>query len=144
MGLLDFLKDVGNDIFGGNDEAEEITKMLNQDLSGKITDLKVEFDSGVVTLHGNCDSQATKEKAVLLAGNLKGVEKVNDDNLTAPPAQEETEYYTVKSGDSLSKIAKHYYGDYKRYPVIFEANREVIKDPDLIFPGQVLRIPKSI
>ena len=45
-------------------------------------------------------------------------------------------------GDSLSKIAKEYYGNAMKYPEIFEANREVIKDPNLIYPGQKLRIPK--
>jgi nucleoid-associated protein YgaU len=142
MGFLDFMKDVGSSIFGGDDEAEEITTLLNKDLAGKIQNLTVAFDDGTVTLSGSCDSMATKEKAVLLAGNIKGVAKVVDDNLTAPPAVEPTEYYEVKRGDSLSKIAKHYYGDYKKYPAIFEANREVIKNADLIYPGQKLRIPK--
>ena len=143
MGMLGFLKDEGASLFGsGKDEAEEITKLLTENLSGKITDLDVQFDDGLVTLSGSCDSHATKEKAVLLAGNIKGVEKVNDEALTAPEPEEETEFYTVKSGDSLSKIAKKYYGNAMKYPTIFEANREVIKDPDLIYPGQVLRIPK--
>jgi nucleoid-associated protein YgaU len=143
MGMFDFLKDVGASLFGGGkDEAEEITKLLTTDLGNRIEDLKVEFDDGVVTLSGSCDSHATKEKAVLLAGNVKGVEKVEDEALTAPKPEEVTEFYTIKSGDSLSKIAKRYYGNAMKYPVIFEANREVIKDPDLIYPGQVLRIPK--
>ncbi len=143
MGMFGFLKDVGASLFGGGkNEAEEIEKLLKTDLGTKITDLKVEFDDGIVTLSGNCDSHATKEKAVLLAGNIKGVEKVNDESFTAPEPEEETEFYTVKSGDSLSKIAKNYYGNAMKYPVIFEANREVIKDANLIYPGQVLRIPK--
>jgi len=143
MGMFDFLKNVGASIFGGGkNEAEEIEKLLTTDLGDRIEDLKVEFDDGIVTLSGSCDSHATKEKAVLLSGNIKGVESVNDENLTAPEPEEETEFYTVKSGDSLSKIAKRYYGNAMKYPEIFEANREVIKDPNLIYPGQVLRIPK--
>jgi len=143
MGMFDFLKDIGANIFGkGKSEAEAIEKLLKADLGDKITDLKVEFKDSVVTLSGKCDSYATKEKAVLLAGNVKGVAKVYDSGLIAPAAVEETEFYTVKKGDSLSKIAKFYYGNAMKYPVIFEANREVIKDPDLIYPGQVLRIPK--
>jgi LysM repeat protein len=51
--------------------------------------------------------------------------------------------YTVKSGDSLSKIAKHFYGDAGAYPKIFDANKDILKNPDLIHPGQVLKIPKS-
>lgn len=144
MGLIEFLKDVGKDLFGGGGkEAEQITKMLQTDLAGKITDLNVAFSKGAVTLTGKCDSQATKEKAILLAGNLKGVEKVNGDGLEAPvEKKEETEFYTIKRGDTLSLIAKRYYGNAMKYPVIFEANREVIKNPDLIYPGQVIRIPK--
>jgi nucleoid-associated protein YgaU len=49
--------------------------------------------------------------------------------------------YEVKSGDSLSKIAKRHYGDANAWNRIFEANRDVVKDPDKIFPGQKLRIP---
>lgn len=52
-----------------------------------------------------------------------------------------TKVYEVKSGDSLSKIAKREYGDAQKWPKIFEANRDSIKDPDLIHPGQVLKIP---
>lgn len=144
MGLFDFLKDVGSNIFGGGkDEAAEIQNLLTENLGDSISQLKVEFDDGQVKLGGQCDTQATKEKAILLAGNLKGVEKVDGDFLYAP-AEEESEFYTVKSGDSLSKIAKKYYGNAMKYPAIFEANKEVIKDPNLIYPGQRLRIPKSI
>lgn len=142
MGFIDFLKNVGNDIFGGDDEAEKITELINTELGDKVKDLKVEFDDGVATLSGSCDTQEAKEKAILLAGNLKGVEKVNDENLTAPPAVEPFEFYTIQRGDSLSKIAKSYYGDAMKYPVLFEANREIIKNPDLIYPGQVIRVPK--
>lgn len=144
MSLFSFMKDIGANIFGGGkDEAGEIEKLLNKDLAGKIRDLEVQFDDGQVALSGSCDSHATKEKAVLLAGNIKGVANIDADALTAPAPEEKTEFYTVKSGDSLSKIAKQYYADPMKYPVIFEANREVIKDPDLIYPGQQLRIPKS-
>lgn len=143
MGMFDFLKDVGASIFGaGKNEAKEVEKLLTTDLGDKIKDLKVTFKDGVVTLSGSCDSHATKEKAVLLAGNIKGVAKVDDSALTAPKPVDTTEFYTIVSGDTLSKIAKKYYGNANKYPVIFEANREVIKHPDKIYPGQVIRIPK--
>jgi nucleoid-associated protein YgaU len=61
---------------------------------------------------------------------------------TAPsPATGRT--YTVRKGDSLSKIAKREYGDAQQWHKIFEANRDTIKDPDLIYPGQVFRIPDA-
>ncbi|MCB1607001.1 MAG: LysM peptidoglycan-binding domain-containing protein [Xanthomonadales bacterium] len=50
--------------------------------------------------------------------------------------------YTVKRGDTLSKIAKEVYGSASKYPLIFEANKPMLKDPDKIYPGQVLRIPE--
>jgi nucleoid-associated protein YgaU len=142
MGLFSFIKNIGADLFKGGDEAEEVQEMLQKEFGDRISDLNVEFDDGAVTLAGKCDTCATREKAVLLAGNVKGIEKVNDENFTAPPAEEETEFYVIQKGDSLSKIAKQYYGDPMKYPIIFEANREVIKDADLIYPGQTVRIPK--
>jgi hypothetical protein len=77
----------------------------------------------------------------LLAGNIKGIEKVNDENFSSPPDEVPTEFYVIQKGDSLSKIAEQYYGDPMKYPIILEANREVIKDADLIYPGQTIRIP---
>lgn len=143
MGMFDFIATVGAKLFGkGKDEAEEIQKLLNKDLPGKIQNLQVGFADGTATLNGTCDSYATREKAVLLAGNIQGVNRVND-MLSSPPAVESTVFYTVKKGDSLSKIAKALMGDMNKWPKIFEANKEVIKNPDLIYPGQQLRIPKS-
>ena len=51
--------------------------------------------------------------------------------------------YTVKAGDTLSKIAKHMLGDANAYPAIFDANRDQLSDPDKIKPGQVLKIPQA-
>lgn len=52
-----------------------------------------------------------------------------------------TTVYVVKSGDSLSKIAKAHYGDANAWNRIFEANKDILKDPDKIYPGQKLKIP---
>jgi nucleoid-associated protein YgaU len=60
---------------------------------------------------------------------------------TAPSPEEQT--YTIESGDSLSKIAKHFYGDASKWRQIFEANRDIIKDPDMIHPGQTIKIPSE-
>jgi nucleoid-associated protein YgaU len=63
---------------------------------------------------------------------------------TAPsPGTDPTHTYVVKKGDSLSKIAKHIYGDAGAWRRIFEANRDQIQDPDLIQPGQKLTIPAA-
>jgi nucleoid-associated protein YgaU len=59
-----------------------------------------------------------------------------------PPADDPyAQYYVVKKGDTLSKIAEEFYGDKMLYPKIFEANRHLLSDPDRIKPGQKLRIP---
>jgi len=142
MGLFDFIKNAGKNIFGGGDEATQIQEMISTELGDKVKNLKVEFSEGVVKLYGSCDSAEVKEKAILLAGNLKGVSKVDDTNLSAPAPVELFQFYTIQKGDTLSKIARKYYGDPMKYPVLFEANREVIKNPDLIYPGQVVRVPK--
>jgi nucleoid-associated protein YgaU len=62
---------------------------------------------------------------------------------TAPsaPAKAGEQTYTVKKGDSLSKIAKRVYGDAQQWRKIHEANRDIIDNPDLIHPGQVLKLP---
>ena len=151
MGLLDFLKDSGKDLFQGKDGRQgeaieaEITTALG---ASNISNLDVAFADGKVTLKGTAASMAAKEKAALIAGNVKGVSSVNDDGLTAPAAPKPaaaapaaTRYYTIKSGDSLSKIAEAMYGDSGQYDKIFEANKEVIGDPDKIYPGQQIRIP---
>lgn len=129
---------------GKGDEAEDIQSLITEELGEKIENLKVDFNDDTVVLSGECEDQATQEKAVLLAGNIKGVENVTADDLTFPQKQvESVEFYTIQSGDTLSGIAKRYYGDAMKYPVLFEANREVIKNPDLIYPGQTIRIPKQ-
>ena len=61
--------------------------------------------------------------------------KVADDSVYA--------YHTVKSGESLSKIAKHYYGNAMKYNAIFDANKDILKNPDIIHPGQELKIPNQ-
>ncbi|MCF8004921.1 MAG: peptidoglycan-binding protein LysM [Chromatiaceae bacterium] len=143
MGLFDFAKNVGKSVFGKDAEAsEKIKQEIERDNPG-IKDLDVSFDQGVVTLGGAADNREAMEKAVLMAGNLKGVERVEAAQLQAPEQSAKVEFYIIKKGDNLSAIAKQFYGDANAYPKIFEANREVIKNPDLIYPGQKIRIPLS-
>ncbi len=141
MGLFDFFKDMGEKIFGSEDEAAEKIKENIEASNPGIKDLNVAYNDGVVELSGTADSAEAMEKAVLMAGNVKGVSEVKADGVSAPPQQAQVEYYVIQKGDSLSAIAKRYYGNAKDYPRIFDANREVIKNPDLIYPGQKIRIP---
>jgi nucleoid-associated protein YgaU len=143
MGLFDFVKDIGNKIFGGEDEAPEKIKAHIENANPGVSNLEVSVENGVAVLSGQADSAEAMEKAVLMAGNIKGIGEVRADNLTAPPAESPVAYYVIQKGDTLSAIAKQYYGNANDYPKIFEANREVIKDANLIFPGQKIRIPKG-
>lgn len=148
MGLLDFLKDKGKDLFGGNEDnaAETIKKEVERALGSNISNLGVQYSDGKVRLSGSAKSHAAKEKAALIAGNVKGVSHVDDDALKvagqASPAAASS-FYTIQSGDTLSKIAAEKLGNASDYTKIFEANREVIEDPDKIYPGQVIRIPAA-
>lgn len=142
MGLFDFVKGIGKKVGLGR-EADDIKEDIIEALGGSVENLEVEFNDGTVTLRGVVDSQATREKAVLLAGNVKSVESVNDQLTVSTPEPEAPApvFYAVQSGDSLWKIASKHYGDGNKWPALFEANREVIKDPDLIYPGQQIRVP---
>ncbi|HUN93504.1 MAG TPA: peptidoglycan-binding protein LysM [Burkholderiaceae bacterium] len=160
MGLLSFVKEAGEKLFAHKDVeaaassgAQDKLAQLNQAAADGIKnyiatqnlsaqDLQVGFDgaTGVATVSGVASDQATKEKIVLCCGNVTGVASV-DDQLTVEAATAEARYYTVVSGDTLSKISKSEYGDANKYPAIFEANRPMLSSPDRIYPGQVLRIP---
>ena len=160
MGIFDFLKDlgVGRKLNPGQ-EAQEIKTEINARLAGQVDGLNVSFgEDGTVKVFGAARTQAAREKAVLIAGNHDGVKRV-DDQMTvsaasvqqqvaasqaqaAQQAAAQAEFYTVKAGDSLSKIAGAKYGEVGAWQEIFNANKEVIgDDPDKIYPGQRLRIP---
>jgi nucleoid-associated protein YgaU len=63
--------------------------------------------------------------------------------IAPPPTAPAPRTYTVEKGDTLSKIAKHHYGDANKWRKIFDANTDILKNPDRIFPGQVLKIPDA-
>jgi len=141
MGLLNFAKDIGKKLFNREEEApEKISAYIEEDNPG-VSDLKVDVKDGVVTLAGEAESAEALEKTMLMAGNVKGVTEVRSDAVVAPAATEKVEYYEIVAGDTLSAIAQKYYGKASAYPRIFDANREVIKDPDKIYVGQKIRIP---
>ena len=144
MGLFDFAANIGKKVFGiGDADASEKIKGHIEENNPGINNLTVSLDDNdICSLGGDCDSSEAKEKVVLMAGNMKGVGSVNADAVTAPEAEAEVEYYTIQSGDTLWAIASKLLGNGSKYTEIFEANREVIQDADLIFPGQKIRIPK--
>jgi nucleoid-associated protein YgaU len=141
MGLFDFAANLGKKLFGKDDDpAEKIKQQIEADNPG-ISNLDVSFDNGKVVLSGDAQTAEAMEKTVLIAGNVQGVSEVAAGAVSAPEQHAKVEYYTIESGDTLSAIAKQFLGSASDYPKIFEANREVIKDPNLIYPGQKIRIP---
>jgi len=155
MGLISFLKGAGTKLFGKSEEVKEqekadlVTKHINS-FGFKTENLKAVVDDETVILTGKVDTIPNKNRIVVAAGNVEGISKV-DDRLAVlpigseipviPPTEPEKEFYTVVSGDNLSKIARKFYGDPNKYPVIFEANTPMLTHPDKIYPGQVLVIP---
>ena len=140
MGFFDFVKDAGKSLFGSSDAnaAEAIAEEVGDpSLADKIT---VEVDGENVKISGDIPDQETKEKIILAAGNVEGVSKVEEDLKTPEPATE-AGFHTVVKGDTLWAIAEKSYGDGSKYVAIFEANTPMLKDPNRIYPGQVLRIP---
>jgi len=155
MGLFSFLKNAGAKILGraaenndaaeaANSEADRANKvMLLESIVGgsgiEVSDLSVDLNDDTVTVYGQTSSVDDKEKVILMLGNVEGVATV-DDRLSVV-AKVESRFHEVKSGDTLSKIAKEVYGDPMKYNAIFEANQPMLSHPDKIYPGQMLRIP---
>lgn len=147
MGIFDFVKDAGARLFGGKEakaEAREETEaaLVNQvkQMGLEVDNLSITFNEDTATIKGEASDQEVREKVVLLIGNTKGIGRV-DDQMTVTLSTPEAVLYTVKSGDTLSKIAKEQYGNAGKYTVIFDANKPMLSDPNKIYPNQVLRIP---
>ena len=143
MGLFDFIKSAGEKVLataGGSPGAQIADHLRGKGLNTE--GVTVEFDpvSSAAKISGRTATQADREKIRVALGNIAGVEKVADE-VEADDGTAESRFYTVKSGDTLGKIAKEMYGNAGKYPVIFEANQPMLENPDKIYPGQVLRIP---
>lgn len=137
MGLLSFAIDAGKKLLGIGNDSENIKKEIAENSSTMpIENLDVKVEGDKIILSGDASPEA-KAKAALIAGNVKGIKEVVFEG-----TQEDDQYYEIKSGDNLSKISKQFYGNPNHYLKIFEANKEVIKEMDLIYPGQKIRIPK--
>ncbi len=168
MGLFDFLKVAGEDEITEKVDVSQdrINALRKENIAKKIAALDIDgekisvsVNGEVATVTGTAPSQEALEKIVLCAGNQHGIGQVDCQiEVDAPPAAEtaapaapapdaapapagESTFYEVKSGDTLSAIAKAHYGNASKYTVIFEANRPMLSDPDKIYPGQKLRIP---
>ena len=88
--------------------------------------------------------EATRQKLAMIVGNVKYIDAVDDSGLSGvQPQTRQPKVHEVQSGDTLSSIAKKHYGDANEYQKIFAANQPMLKDPDEIYPGQVLIIPEQ-
>ncbi len=198
MGLFHFIKNAGeqfSDFITGDGRDEDAIRNRIEQLGLKIESLNVDVHGDKAVLTGVAASRDVFEKAILAAGNIKGIAEVESkmtvaeqkpaqpakqqpantqekpqvqaqqtspaatapqsaatatpsaqaNQSAAPAAQAEPEpvFYVVKSGDTLSKIAKKFYGNANAYNKIFEANRPMLKSPDAIYPDQTLRIPDA-
>ena len=165
MGMFSFIKEAGQKLFGHAEVAKAaeaaaadpaaqptldelndtaavgITTYIESQNLG-LTNLLVTFDgaTGSVKVEGDAPTQAIVEKVTLCCGNVGGVERVENLLVSGEPA-DESQYHDVVRGDTLGAIAKTYYGNAGKYPIIFEANKPMLSHPDKIYPGQKLRIP---
>jgi nucleoid-associated protein YgaU len=166
MGIFDSMKNA----FGNKAEQEaDVTIGPSQMLRNAGLDpsnLKFAFSAGTITISGEIAEEADRRKILDVLGGTPGISTVEDHmNVAAPQpveapevesaiaetrdvaeakdvGEEELNTYTVESGDTLWKISQEVYGDGSKYMKIFEANTGLLKDPDQIFPGQKLLIPK--
>ena len=190
MGLFSFAEKAGEKLRdavtggGGPNEAELRAELQQHGITIQNLDLDVKGDT--VRITGVADTNAEREKAILVLGNRRDVDQVDDDIRVLQPRRanlgtaqqtsmptggptvagglgaqaqqtpgtqmqsqfqprvpdaDETRFHRVSSGETLSAISKQYYGESGKYMQIFEANRPLLKDPDQIYPGQMLRVP---
>ncbi len=160
MGLMSFIKEAGEKLFGKKPEAAQAGSqeksaaaneaaataighyIRSQNLPADALTIKFDGASQIVAVSGTVPTQEIKEKILLCCGNVEGVAGVDDQIQTTQPA-DQSQYHTVVRGDTLSAIAKKFYGNANGYPKIFEANKPMLSHPDKIYPGQVLRIPPA-
>ena len=147
MGFFDFVKDAGKKMLGLGDDNENIKGYIAENSKTMpIENLEVIVNGETVTIKGHAKNAADRAKAALIAGNISGITKVNFDEISIEDDSIELQdlYYEIQKGDTLWKISDIYYKDGSRYPEIVEANLEVIKNADKIYPGQMIRIPNFV
>ena len=153
MSFFDFELNAGKDLLGKGDDALAIKEEIESSFSEQVIDgLVVDVENELVRLAGIAKDYSVREKAILIAGNVKGIsqvdasqlitmEQISEENVREIP---EEIFYTIEKGDTLWAIATKYYDDGSKYTHIVDANIEVIKNADLIYPGQTIRIPEVL
>ena len=139
------------DMFGKSyeDKVQEAINAVGATVPG-VSDLHAEVSGKVITLKGKAESRDAANLAMqkidqaVKADNIVNaieVEKAPEPEPVPEPVSAER-FYEVVSGDTLGAISQKYYGQASNYMKIFEANRDILDNPDLIKPGQKLKIPK--
>ncbi|MCR4409853.1 MAG: LysM peptidoglycan-binding domain-containing protein [Candidatus Saccharicenans sp.] len=145
-------------IFGKSfsEKVQEAVDIINRSGIG-VENLRAKIEGKVVTLEGLADSMEAKGRAMLEFNKMVNTENTINRiqvkaeakapsppgaTLPGPAAATDYEIYEVKPGDTLGHIAQRFYGKASLYPKIFEANRDVLTNPDLIKVGQKLKIPR--
>ena len=143
MGFFDFVKDAGRKLLGKGDDNDAVKSEISEhNQTMPIDNLDVVVNGDTVILKGTAMTTADKAKAALIAGNIAGISKVDASGLDVRDDDAiEDLFYEIQKGDTLWRVSEIYYKNGARYTEIFEANREVIKDADKIYPGQMIRIP---
>jgi len=153
MGFFDFISDAGKNLLGKGDDSAAIKEEIESSFKELPVDgLVVNVEEDLVNLAGVAKDYPIREKAILIAGNVEGISKVDANQLiTMEQISEENVreipeeiFYTIEKGDTLWAIASKYYDDGSKYTHIVDANIEVIKNADLIYPGQAIRIPEVL
>ena len=153
MGFFDFISDAGKKVLGKGDDAVAVKEEIDSSFDGLPVDgLTVNVEGETIALAGIAQDYPTREKVILIAGNIEGIAQVNADQLvTMEQISEENVreipeeiFYNIEKGDTLWAIATKFYDDGSKYTHIVDANIEVIKDADLIYPGQAIRIPEVL
>ena len=146
MGLFDFFKrDKGKELFEENADAQKRAEAIRGEIKrlGLPGDIKVLVEGSRVRVTGDVPDEATRQKLAMIVGNVKYIDAVDDSGLAGGQTQGAApKVHDVQSGETLSAIAREHYGDGNAYNRIFEANRHQVQDPNVIFPGQVLRVPQ--
>ncbi len=165
MGMFDFVSTIGKKLgiehFEQQEKAKaiedenarrlaqaELATRLRADMKARVESLGLQLENFNVLLdgrtalpQGTATSQADKEKVVLTLGNFSGVDRVDDSGLQVVNPEPPAVFHEVRKGDTLSLIAKAYYGIIHAYPEIATANQPLIENVDKITPGWIIRIP---
>ncbi|MFT0214019.1 peptidoglycan-binding protein LysM [Pseudomonas sp. F1_0610] len=144
MGLINFVQAAGAALWENiqGKEAHAAEKLHEHIAMSGLgnPDIAITVEGSVIRVVGHVKTQEEKEKILLALGNVAGISSIEEQIAVVEPSKG-ARFVTVEKGHTLSAIAKEQYGDANAYMRIFEANKPLLKDPNKIYPGQVLRIP---